>query len=336
MTVIRAKLTVGVALAAAAAGSASAQTHILVCDSNGDRVVRYEYDGAVPVDHFVAKNVSVLTNPKYLTITPDGDLAIPSGDTNSVELYDGQTGQHMGALITSRSGGLTDPRDVEFGPDGSIYVASSGTGQVLKYSDTGVFQMVLREDSLDFPTGMAFGPDGNLYVCDRDGDKVRGYDPDTGERTVKVELGNTSISMPVDVIFADNGDMYVAGVGSDSVAIVRQFGGDEDLVDPGLGGLNNPNQLALDEDGNLLVASKGTGEIIRYDGQDGEVIGVLLTEGMAGLNSVIGIAFAPEATGNTGGGDDGCGPADIDNDGDQDIDDIELFVDLFINTDCNE
>ena len=139
-------------------------------------------------------------------------------------------------------------------------------------------------------------------------------DADTGEGQPGNFLGNfvaTGLNSPRDIVFGPLGDLYVSNGfensnGSDHT--VERFDGQTgeskgSFVIPGSGGIDVPNGMAFEPDGNLYVASSDTGQILRYDGQTGAIIGsgVFATTGTFSQPRFI--AFGPD--GNLYVGDTG-------------------------------
>jgi len=94
------------------------------------------------------------------------DLYISSRNGNSVELFDGVTGEHIKSFVSSGSGGLSATQEVLFGKDGFLYVSGRGNNAIKKYDgQTGSFIGDFTKGyTLDEPTKMNYGPDGYL-IC---------------------------------------------------------------------------------------------------------------------------------------------------------------------------
>lgn len=66
------------------------------------------------------------------------------------------------------------------------------------------------------------------------------------------------------------------------------------LVSPGSGGLENATGISFGPDGNLYVASFGSREVLRYDGETGHFIDVFVEIGSGGLGAPNDATFGPD------------------------------------------
>lgn len=310
------------------APTALAQDFLLVADGAGDKIVRFRYPSGQPFDHFVGQGLGQLDGPQHLAVDTDGSILVPSRDTNTVRNYNAGTGEFIKNVVTAGLGGLSGPKAVCVGPDGSYYVASSLNNQVIKYTAQGAFDRVLISVGLQDPSAMAFGPDGNLYVASRGNHKVRFYDPVTGERIDIVDTENVNLLAPNGLIFDNAGNLYITGRDSNNVIRKTPFGNATTFIPPGQGLFTGPGQMIIDDQGNLVIACGGSNSVLRYGLPNGNFLGaVVFSATLGGLQSTSGIAFSDD---EGGGGFAGCNPADINQDGAINLDDIEGFVENFL------
>jgi len=66
-----------------------------------------------------------------------------------------------------------------------------------------------------------------------------------------------------------------------------------DLVSAADGGLSDPAGLVMAPSGDLLVSSRGTDSVLRFDGTTGAPLGAFVTSGSGGLTSPFGVTFGP-------------------------------------------
>jgi sugar lactone lactonase YvrE len=156
---------------ALAALALPARADILVGNTQGNSVSRFDAHSGTYLGAFVAAGSGGLTAPDAITFGPDGNLYVSSGtDTGGQILrYDGLTGAFMG--VFAQGGGLDRPYGTAFGPDGNLYVASFRSDQILRYDGrTGAFIDVFARGNgtatglLNGPNDLLFGADGSLYV----------------------------------------------------------------------------------------------------------------------------------------------------------------------------
>ena len=219
------------------------------------------------------------------TSVAQNDLLVTRPFANTIERYDGFTGDYLGAFVTAGSGGLTRPGSVAVGPDQNVYVTSSQTAEVLRFDgETGDFIDVFASgNGMTTPNNLVFHDD-YLYVGDFSGGAngfLRRFNAQTG----------AYVDDFADVDFADG-----IAFSSDSVYVSDFTGGVkrfdlqdgsfvEDFIEAGSGGLRNPTALLLMDNGEWLVSSYGTNSVKRYsatgDYIDDAIADLFQPEGLA-------------------------------------------------------
>lgn len=214
-----------------------------------------------PIETLVAPGSGGLDNPQYLEIGPDDRLYVGSYNTNSVLRYDATTGQFLDVFIPSGLGGLDKPQGMGFGRDGNFYIASGATSNVLRYDAAGTFLgefVAAGVGGLNDPKGLTWGADGNLYVACASCNSILRFD-------------NAGNPLP----------------GPHGAP------GSAEFVPAGSGGLDNVRAIGFGPDGKLYVASKGSGDILRFDSAGGTPE-VFIPSGTAGLDDPFGFAFGDD------------------------------------------
>lgn len=150
-------------------------------------------------------------------------LLIGNTEANNIVIFDERTGRFGGEFIPAKGAfyELTSPDDLTFGRDGNLYISvgDNTSGAILRFNGTtGEFiDRFDRGGMLMRPYGTAFGPDGNLYVSSFRSDQILRYSGTTGEFIDVFAAGNgtaNGLNGPNDLLFADNGDLYVTTQGS--------------------------------------------------------------------------------------------------------------------------
>lgn len=184
-----------------------------------------------------------LDRPGRIKFAPDNTLMVASTGTggpaaNAVLRYNGFTGAFIDQFVTSARGGLNSPAGITFLTDGSMIVSSAITDQILRYNGTfGSFTNAFTPGPLRGTTGLAFGPDGRLYVSSSVNDQVI--------RFSTVVNGGTGVRTG---LMLDN------------------------FVESGAGALDGPEGLVFNANGQLLVSSRGSDNITRYNGANGRFV----------------------------------------------------------------
>lgn len=168
------------------------------------------------------------------------ELFVSSRNTSSVKKYNGATGAYLGDFVPDSSGGLSATQEVVFGPDGNLYVSGRENTAVKKYN--GVTGEYIGDFTsglvLAGPTKISFGPDGNLYVS---------------------QWGVPGAVVPKKIVRFN----ATTGVFLDEFTSTT---------------ISNAGGHAWDADGNLFVASFGSGDVRKFDTK-GVFLGVFTAPG---------------------------------------------------------
>ncbi len=203
-------------------------------------------------------------------------LWMGSGEPSTeIRRFHGSTG-----VLTGLGTDLVDQtQDLLVTPGGRVLVTSAGDHRVMEFDAGGSYLGDLvapGAGGLLHPTGLLLLPGGTLLVASRDTDSVLAYDAIDGTPLgAFVSAGSGGLVAPFGLTSDRLGDLYVT---SDSGEVLRYDGTSGAFLGAFVsaaanGGLDQPRGLTFKGDGNLLVASFGSDEVLEFDGQDGTTLG---------------------------------------------------------------
>ncbi|HEY8491403.1 MAG TPA: flippase activity-associated protein Agl23 [Dehalococcoidia bacterium] len=167
-----------------------------------------------------------------------------------------------GSLVIGRlgtaPGAFNQPAGIAVGPDGSVYVADTHNHRIQKFGPDGRFVAQAgapgaAPSQFNEPWGLAVDARGYVYVADTWNHRIQKLDPDL---------------------------RYVTSWGAPA----------RDLSAPGPYDLYGPRAVAVDREGNVLVADTGNKRVLRYT-PDGEFLGQ--AGGPGAMDEPVGLAVAP-------------------------------------------
>jgi len=133
----------------------------------------------------------------------------------------------------------------------------------------------------------------NIWITSLDHTTLREYLAHVGPLTgISDDAG---IGAGQDLIITDDRRMLVSS-GLDHRVVEFTVDGSlvGDLVAPGAGGLLTPATLLIGPAGTLLVASRGTDEVLEFDATTGAALGAFVSAASGGLTEPFGLAFGPD------------------------------------------
>jgi len=184
----------------------------------------------------------------------------------------------------------------------SVSNDAGSVNEVLRYTDAGTFAGAFVPNNsalngnLSTPEGLLIGPDGNLYVAGFANGSINRYNGTTGAFIDSFASSPATAESVIGARFGPNGNLYVTNYNSAANAVQEFNGTTGALVNTfniaaGSGGLSGPLDLIFAPNGNLLVSSSNTNQVLRYDANTGAFLGALVNTGAGGLNFPDGLAI---------------------------------------------
>ena len=205
-----------------------------------------------------------------LTLAPDGSVILSDfgpflnqKDTTGVYRY-----EVLGKQITVFGQGFIGASGGAFGDDGSFYQANPRGNRISRRSPDGHWEMDWVTDSLNVPIGLVAGDSSDLFVCNCGGNNIVHISRD---RTVRTFTADTLLNCPNGLTRDPYGNLYACNFNDGNVLRINWEGKMERWATlPTLSGGRTPlgNGHLTWQDGQLFVATIGTGEIYVITGKD--------------------------------------------------------------------
>lgn len=230
--------------------------------------------------------------PDDLVLAPDGSIYISDVSAGTIQQYTADGQLH---LVLS---GLRSPEGMAFLPDGTMIIAEQGTNRLLRYdlnskALTPFLDLVNKTNQLGVDGILWDGsnlivpdsPNGNVLEVSPDGQTVRqiasslarptgAWLEATGDLLIADENGNAiyrlhrdgkldlvaDVPVPDDVVADTSGNIFVVTLGDDAIHLLMA-GTNQDVIL--VSGLNQPQGIIFDRDGNLIVTDSGNHRLLK-------------------------------------------------------------------------
>jgi len=223
--------------------------------------------------------------PDLVDLQNAHSLWVASGLDNSImREFHAATGVRTATSVGAGSALVRSGQDVITTPNRHVLVSSALDDRVMEFDESGAYLGDLISPGaggLDYPTGLFITDDGRLLVSSANTNSVLAYDVTTGVSLgTFISAGSGGLASPFGITKGPDGFLYITSdIGGLSGGRVLKFDAttgafDSIFVDTFLAGfLTKPRGLTFKSDGNLLVASFGTDEVLEYAWPTGDALG---------------------------------------------------------------
>jgi len=227
---------------------------IYIAEQSANRIRKVAANGTISI---VVSDPAQISGPSGVAIDAAGTIYFADAGNNRVRRIS------AGGVISTAVDKLNGPGCVRVGPDGSLYVCDKGNDRILKITPSGSVSIAANVGK---PAGLAAASDGTLYAS-------------TGVQIVQISTAGVSttlvdgLSGPAGLALNSAGELLIAESGKNRVLKLgaagavtvlagggqANFGGDGGPSAAAL--LNNPEDVAVDSTGNILIADVGNNRI---------------------------------------------------------------------------
>lgn len=244
--------------------------HLYLADTNGRRIVRVAHDGTISDPGFWQEDPDIWRNtgPHSVDFGPDGTLYTSTHNAVYAITPAGEIQQLLGFQARLIA-------DVVMGPDGSLYYSDREDGVIRRWIPSAAGKSGTSETvatGIPLADFMAFGPDGMLYVTQMNNSSIFQVNVTSGE-VDQIVTGDDFANCEVFITFDQDGDIWLRG---EFFLIRYTIEGQEKpytvtgrTYDPRWEDLRTSAGIAVDDMGNLWIASYAAGLLQLTPGPDG-------------------------------------------------------------------
>ncbi len=262
-----------------------------------------------------------IPTPNAITLDASGNMYISDNDhIRKVTLSTGIINNFEGTKVADSDGDgglaissqLCHPYGIAFDASKNIYIANQCDNRIRKVTaNTGIITTIAGSSvpgyngdsilaasaQLSSPGGITVDTSGNIYIADRDNNRIRKINTNTGMiYTIAI------LSHPLGITLDASGNIYVAAykyiykIDANTGNITTVVGGGSVLGDGGLAtsaGLSQPCTVALDKFGNVYIGEQTDGRIRKVTASTG-IITTIAGNGTFGYTGDGGLATLAE------------------------------------------
>lgn len=253
--------------------------------------------------------VSRYLRPAGIDVDASARLLFTDGGRGVIEQMNSTASSVTSLTLGGMTGGLSQPVGIQSIND-ILYVADGRNDRIARYSfpATAWVDPIKPTGSSDpgaflDPSGIAPLPDGGFLVADTGADRIQRFDAKGTLVSVFATAGAGAVDAPYGIVVAGE-EVFVADSANNRIQVfttsgshVRTLGG----AGTGAGQFSQPTALAVDGDGNLLVADTNNHRVQRIASQTGAWLQTIAEGGVTNPRGVAVDAAGTVFVADTGG-----------------------------------
>jgi len=185
--------------------------------------------------------------PQDILFLPDDNQVLISNlSSNSIEVYDSESGIYKKRLIS----GIQGPTRMKVGKDGMLYILQwLGDGKVKKYKTDGSFVSNATQTGVNTSIGMDWDQNGDLYVSSYNGKFIERFDTNGKSKGKFISSG---LFGPTNIAFNTDGQLIVLDYNSGRVLLYDKDGKKIKVL---FQGVPNCEGIHLANDGKIIIGA---------------------------------------------------------------------------------
>ncbi|HUO06675.1 MAG TPA: PQQ-binding-like beta-propeller repeat protein, partial [Candidatus Binataceae bacterium] len=267
---------------------------IYVSNESGNSVTVYPLSGngnISPMAKIGGANTG-LNQPSGIKVDAGGNIYVANVVAGTIDTFPpSSNGNVQPVRIIS---GLGGPEGIVLDASRHIYAAiGGGIGRLIVNAAT----IAGVNTGLDYPWGITLDASGNIYAANNQEDSITAYPVGSSgdaQPFAIISGPSTGLGFPRGIAMDSSENLYVANFSYNNVIVYPAGSNGDAQPSAVIEGLSEPNDVAVDADGNIYVANYENSIMVFPPGSNGNVAPIRTLAGSAtGLNYPQGIAVGP-------------------------------------------
>lgn len=244
------------------------------------QILKYDFNGQTS-EVFTKDS---LAWPQDILFLENEEVLISNLNSGKLNIHNSKTGKFKRTFANNIAG----PTRTKIGKDGLLYVLQwSGNGKVLRFNTDGEKKDEFIETGVPQSIGLDWDEDGNLYISSFQEAQIMKFDKNGKDLGV---FAKDSLQGPTNIWFGKNKNLYALDWKAGALIIFDSEGNFKEKL---ITGLNRPEGITVQPNGDLIIGNGATGEVKLYS-SDGTFIMNLVEANKGGLKTPNAVIVHPK------------------------------------------